>query len=269
MIMRQILAATGLTLCMCALGGAQEISGDRVVVPARNSSRPRLVDAAVLNGSLVVKAYNGKEVIIETTGRGNSGTPRTMGTMKRLDLPPGGLEVQEEDNVITVRLRSPMHGGGVIISVPVDTSLKLNSHNGAVEVDGVHGELDAQSQNGAVTLKNVAGTVVAHSHNGEVKASIDRLDTAKPISFSSWNGNIDVTLPADFKANVKLKSNRGEIWSDFDVKLAPGETITEKSDSSKGKFRVSTERTFSGTINGGGMEASFTTYNGAIMLHKK
>jgi DUF4097 and DUF4098 domain-containing protein YvlB len=270
MLMKRILATIGLVLCAGALASAQEVTGDRVVVPARNSSRPRLVDASIHNGSLVVKAYNGRDVIVETKGGGNSSSrQRTMGTMKRVEVPPTGLEVEEEDNQITVRLRSTQQEAVVTISVPADTSLKLNCHNGPVDVEGVHGEIDVQSQNGAITLKNVSGTVLASSHNGEVKATMDRLDPNKPISFSSWNGDIDVTLPADFKANVKMKSNRGEIWSDFDVKLTPGQTATQKNDNSKGKFRLTTDRSFSGTINGGGQEASFTTYNGTIMLHRK
>jgi len=36
--MKPILASIGLTLAVCAAGIAQDSSGDRIVVPARNSS---------------------------------------------------------------------------------------------------------------------------------------------------------------------------------------------------------------------------------------
>ena len=71
---------------------------------------------------------------------------------------------------------------------------------------------------------------------------MDAVDPNKPLSFSSMNGTIDVTLPADFKANVKLRTDHGEIYSDFDFKLSGG-AITQKNDSSDGKFKVTMDRT--------------------------
>jgi hypothetical protein len=45
--------------------------------------------------------------------------------------------------------------------------------------------------------------------------------------------------------------------------------VTQKNDTSDGKFRVQIDRTINGTINGGGTEATFKTYNGTIYLRKK
>ena len=41
--MKPILASTGLILSVCAMA-AQDTTGDRIVVPARNSSHPRVVN---------------------------------------------------------------------------------------------------------------------------------------------------------------------------------------------------------------------------------
>ena len=268
--MKKQIALTGLTLMFCALAGAQETTGDRVVVPARNNGRPRLVKVNVLNGSITVKAYTGNEVIVESRDAGNSRRRdnQTRDGLRRIDLPSGGLEVTEEDNVVTVRMLNTREGG-LVVSVPTDTSLELKSLNGAIEVDGVHGELDVSSHNEKVTLTNVSGTVLADSHNGDIKVTMTRVDAAKPLSFSTFNGDIDVTLPADFKANVKIKANRGDVYSDFDLKLNAGQAVTEKSDAKDARFRVRMERNVTGTINGGGTEASFTTYNGTIMIRKR
>ncbi len=38
------------------------------------------------------------------------------------------------------------------------------------------------------------------------------------MSFSTMNGDVDVTMPGDVKARVKLKSDNGEIYSDFEVR---------------------------------------------------
>ncbi len=265
--MKRYFALAGMAITVCALAGAQEVSVDRVVVPARNSSRPRLVDAALTNGSITVKTYSGNEVIVETSGnRGDHDRGRSYDGLRRIDVPPGGLEVEEEDNTVTVRARSNP-GVSLIITVPVNTSLRLKSTNGSISAEGVHGEIDASTTNGRVNLINVSGTVLADSHNGKVVVVMDRVDTGKPMSFSSFNGDIDVTLPADFKANLKLRANQGEIYSDFDMKLTPGSNLTERT--SEGRYRVRVERVITGTINGGGAEASFSTFNGKILIRKK
>jgi hypothetical protein len=268
--MKTSLALLSISLAVGSLACAQEAAGDRVVVPARNTTHPRKVDASLMHGSITVKTYAGKEVIVET--RGSSSSPdkpdRTPEGLKRLDFPARGLSVEEEDNVVTVRMNmSSSRGGDLVISVPADTSLKLHTLHGEISVDGVHGELEVDSLNGPVTLANVSGTVVAHSLNGAIKASMDSVDSTKPLSFSTLNGSIDVTLPADFKANVKLTTDHGEIYSDFDFKL--GGSITQRNDTSDGKFRVRIDRTLTGSINGGGAEATFHTFNGRIYIRKK
>jgi len=267
--MKRTLVLTGLILTLGVLAGAQDITGDRVVVPARNSSRPRLIKANVSNGSITVKTHPGQDVIVETGSRHGRQADRTVDGLRRLNLPPNGLEVEQDDNVITVHMNGEARNGSLILTVPVDTSLQLLSSNGALDVDGVHGELDLTSHNGAITAMNVAGTVVADTHNGALKVTMDRVDPNKPIAFTSYNGSIDVTLPADFKANVKLRASQGEVYTDFDVKLTPGQSITQPNNSPDGRFRVSTSQIFSGTINGGGTDATFTTYNGKILIRKK
>ena len=267
--MKPSLAFLSITLAVCSLACAQEAPGDRVVVPARNTAHPRKVDASLMHGSITVKTYAGKEVIVETRGSAGSSpdkTDRTVDGLKRLDFPARGMSVEEEDNVVTVRMNSS-RDGDLMLTVPADTSLKLHTLHGEISVDGVHGELEVDSLHGAVTLANVSGTVVAHSLNGAIKVSLDSVDSTKPLSFSTLNGSIDVTLPADFKATVKLTADHGEIYSDFDFKL--GGSIAQKNDTSDGKFRVQIDRALTGSINGGGAEATFHTFNGRIYIRKK
>jgi hypothetical protein len=264
--MKWLIALTGIAMAVCPPAVAQR-TGERVVVPARNSTRPRKVEVKMMQGTLTVKAHAGTDVIVETerAARHEAAEAAPAG-MHRIDL-PRGLTVEEQDNVISVR-PGPGGNGGLVISVPPDTSLSARNINGAIVVDGLRGELDVESNNGAITLTNVAGTVVAHSLNGAIKATMDRVDPAKPISFSTLNGSIDATLPADVKANVKLSTHRGEVWSDFDIKLGAG-PITSQSNTADGKYRVTMDRSISGTINGGGVDASFYTLNGKITIHKK
>src|SRR5215467_8116094 len=119
--MKRILAAAPLIYLITSLAAAQEIQGDRVVVPARNRTRPRLVKIETHNGSVNVKAYNGNEVSVETKGRERRAQANREG-MHRLNLPPTGLEVEEEDNVVTLR-RATSGEGDIAVPCPTNTSL--------------------------------------------------------------------------------------------------------------------------------------------------
>ena len=200
-----------------------------------------------------------------------------QGKVKRQALPTvcagsmlgrGGMSVEEQDNVVTVRMQNGHRGSSVTIQTPADASLTLHTMGGAIEVEGVKGEMDINSMNGRIALTHVSGSVLAHSMNGGMTVVMDAVDQSKPLSFSTMNGTIDVTLPADFKSNVKLRTDHGEIYSDFDFKLGGG-AITQKNDTSDGRFKVTMDKTITGTINGGGTESTFTTFNGPIYIRKR
>jgi hypothetical protein len=141
---------------------------------------------------------------------------------------------------------------------------------GDIVVTGVDGELDVNDVNGSVTLNNVSGSAVAHALNGRLLATFSRVNPQKAMAFSSLNGDIDVTFPADLKANLSLKSDRGEIFSDFDVQVqasAP-QQIVEDGRGHGGKYLVKIDKAVHATINGGGPELQFTNFNGGIYIRK-
>jgi DUF4097 and DUF4098 domain-containing protein YvlB len=248
---------------------------DRVTVPFSDASRPRMVKCSLLNGAINVKGYPGKDVIVEARQR-NADTKhrraaeRTDG-MHRIDVNTTGLSVEESDNVVVIGTRAHMESIEVSIQVPFGTSLKLHGTNGGdIVVDHVSGEIEIDNTNGSAIATHISGSAVLHALNGKVQASLDKITPDKAMSFSTLNGDIDVTLPADTKAKVKMKSDNGEIYSDFDVRLdASGrQPVVEDSRSGKGKYRVRFDKAMYGTINGGGPEMQFTTFNGNVYIHK-
>jgi DUF4097 and DUF4098 domain-containing protein YvlB len=160
----------------------------------------------------------------------------------------------------------------LVITVPRRSSLRLKCMNdGDIHVEQVDGEIDANNLNGRITLKNVSGSVVAHSLNGAVSATMDRIDSGKPMSFSTLNGDIDVTLPDTLKANVRMKTDNGEIYSDFEVKLIAGASVEGNNAGRQpdGSYHLRFDHALRGTINGGGPEFQFTSFNGQIYIRRK
>ena len=251
-----------------ALAQAQS-GGDHVSVNLSDPSRPALVKASLVSGGITVKAYDGKEVVVEARAR-NRESGRSESNMKRIIVSSTGLSVEEENNEVRISTDSYMRPIDLTISVPVHTSLKLSAVNsGDIVVSGVDGELDVNDVNGSVSLNNVSGSAVAHALNGRLLATFTRVNQ-KPMAFSSLNGDIDVTFPADLKANLSLKSDRGDILSDFDVQIqasAPQPTV-EDGRKNGGKYIVKIDKTVHGTINGGGPEYQFTNFNGGIYIRK-
>ncbi len=191
--------------------------------------------------------------------------------MKRLSGSSSGLEVEEDDNVITINTQSWKAATDLDIQVPIGSSLEIQSSmDGAVVVEGVSGEVDINNINGPVTLRNVSGTTLVHTVNGDIQVGLARVAPDKPLSFSTMNGDIDVTLPPDVKANLKMKSEQGEIYSDFDINMTRQPAKSEPTEKTEqGKYRITFDKSLYGMINGGGQEISFNTFRGDIYIRKK
>src|SRR6202035_1083794 len=130
--------------------------------------------------------------------------------------------------------------------------------------------IEVNNTNGGVKLTNVSGSVIAHALNKDVVAKLSRVTPDKSMSFTSLNGDIDVTFPADTKARVKLKTDNGEIFTDFDIRMDAGgqKPVIEDGRAEHGKYRVRVDHAMYGTINGGGPEFQFQTFNGNIYIRK-
>jgi len=269
------LAAAAMLAAVAIVPGAwaqaQTQSGsDRIAVNLDDPARPAFVKASLVNGGITVKAYDGKEVIVEARAR-NEERERSSGGPKRLNISTTGLSIEEENNEVRVSTESYARTIDLTISVPTHASLKLRAVNdGDITVTGVDGDLDVDDINGSVTLNNVSGSAVAHALNGHVHATFVKVNPQKPMAFSSLNGDIDVTFPTDVKANVSIRSDRGDVFSDFDVQLqasAP-QQVVEDGRGHGGKYRVKIDKTVHGTINGGGPEYQFTNFQGQIYIRK-
>lgn len=265
-------------LCLCA-GVAYAQDGDeRVNVPLSNPSRPARIHAHLLMGGIFVRGEgNTNEVLVETRERAGGKShehehpvpPKAAG-MHRIDLGGTGLDIVEQDNLVTIKTTSWIKHADLVITVPRHSSLQLKTlADGDIEVEQVDGEIDADALNGKITLKNVSGSVLAHALNGEILASLDQTDPSKPMAFSTLNGDIDVALPDNVRATVRMKTDNGAIYSDFDVKLDTGSHAVTEDSRRDGGYRIRIDKTLRGTINGGGPEYQFTTLNGQIFIRKK
>jgi len=259
---------------------AQENRVEKVEVPLTNPAKPVMLKAHLFSGSITVTGYAGKTVSVEAhimkplkkekDQRDKKVDEKAKG-MRRITPFGGGLNIEEQDNTVEIQGDWSRTTINLIIKVPVKSSLSLKAmQNGNIKVTGVSGDLEVHALHGSVTLDNVSGTVVADSLHEDVTVSFDRVNPEKPMSFSSLQGNLDVTFPANIKADLKLDTLQGEIYSDFDVAMKKNQTKVAKSDKKKGgKFKIKFDNTMYGSINGGGKEITFKSMSGNIYIRKK
>jgi hypothetical protein len=262
-----------------ALAFAQQSIGDRLNVSFSDPSKPGLVDVYVESGSITVKGYNGKDVIITTslgeklppTEQDQEEIPEKAKGMKRIAANRTGMVVEEENNELTIYVTAQDDEVNLDIQVPIRTSLKLNTNeDGDILVENVTGEIEASNSDGNLTLNNISGSAVAHAYDGELVVTFNQIDPGKPMSFSAYDGDIDVTFPSTVKATVMLKVDDGDIYSDFEINLqaAPRKQVKDERDTG-GRYRISFGEYVTGTINGGGPEIQFVSYDGDIYIRKK
>ncbi len=245
---------------------------EQLVVPLSEPGKPYKLNIGLINGSIKLSTYEGKDVVIDVTIEKEERKERkeNAGGMKRIAA-GNGMDVSavEKNNRITVNTESWKGNVNFVIKVPqTDATLKLSTiNNGDISISGVNGEIEVSNVNGAITLTNVSGSVVANTVNGEVKANLKSIDPKAPMAFSTLNGNVDITFPSTLKANVKMKSDRGDIFTDFDVEADKSQPAVKKT-SNSGTYRINIESWVYGKINGGGPELLLKNMNGNIYIRK-
>ena len=250
---------------------------DRFTIPLSDPARPVFLKASLMAGSISVKGYAGKEVIVDVDVMTNKEDEedgedsRKRRGMRRIPNTSSGLSIEEENNEVMITKSG--YGSSDLklnVQVPLNCSMKLNVVNGGeIEVEGVTGDLDINNTNNSVKLLKISGTVVAHALNGNLLVTMTKVTPDKAMSFSSLNGEVDVTLPPDIKADVSLKADmNGEIYSDFDIVMDRSKPKLEEKRDKKGRFQVNVDKVMRGTINGGGPEYTFKNFQGDIYIRK-
>ncbi len=268
-----IILSVGLIFALVGVSAELAFAQEEVTVPFSDPSRPGTVRADILMGGITVEGYDGTEVVIRAISDGRQSrterNPDRAEGLRRIVNTSTGLSVEERNNVMTIETSVLSRIINLTIRVPFNTSLNLDTVSGGdIEVDNVRGEVEVNNTNGGVRLTNISGSVVAHALNGEVTVTLTEVDGDSPMSFSSLNGEIDVTLPSDVRVTVKMKTDNGEIYSDFEIELQSPTPANVVNNARGNRNRIRIDQTITGNINGGGPEIQLTTFNGNIYIRK-
>jgi hypothetical protein len=272
--MIRIFNAAVLCVLLASAAAAQQTvqpAPDRMTVPFSDPERPGTLKVNLLDGTVTIKGSNRRDVLFvassqqarEALRRRQQADPPPG--MRRLTQ-PGGFGVEERDNEMSVSSAFNREIN-LDIEVPLRTKLRVSIVDGGITVDGVDSEMEINAVDGAITLTNVGGSVVAHAVDGKIVATVARAAPQAPMAFTSLNGDIDVTLPAAVKANLRLRSDQGDVFTDFDVQVVAGASANRTQRNGRG-LRIDVNRSIYGTVNGGGPDFELRTFEGNIYVRK-
>jgi hypothetical protein len=234
--------------------------------PARfsSSTEPGTFRTSIRWGAITVRGHDSPDVLVHARITCDRNRPATAAQLEELIE----LRLGELDNLMELHDDSRIdgfYGIDLEVTVPRQTRLELEmSRGGEIRVGHVDGEVDVVNRNGSVELSALGSNAVVDARNGSITAQFSSVDPALPMSFSTLNGSVDVTLPDDAAADLRIRHTYGGVQSDFPLRDPSGQVVAANvEDLSRDATRV-----LRAELNGGGPRYSFYTANGTVYLRR-
>ncbi|REA64356.1 hypothetical protein DSL64_02050 [Dyadobacter luteus] len=179
------------------------------------------------------------------------------------------LSVRDNGSNVEVDYVGKQEKVPITVKVPNTMSVKVSA-TGAMSSDGIvyvkdfKGESEINTIYNSISLQNVTGPINAKTLYGELNAKFAS-SLKGPISLVAVNKYIDVSIPADLKANVNLSTSFGNIYAAEGLNIVretagnkqAGQQQTASSDSKEWSRSTSIK----GRLNGGGLDLILNTNN--------
>lgn len=200
-----------------------------------------------LYGDVSITGWDRDEVRVEAIKR--SADPRHLDDARIVvDSSSGALSIRTQyagsdaEHPASVEYR---------ITVPRGANLEdVKLINGGLSINGVTGPVKASSINGSIRAANLEGQADLSTINGQLEAGFLRISKQNPISLSSVNGPIHLSIPSGSGASVTARNRSGGIDSEF------GRVVH-----STGVHHLQT------VVHGGGALIHVHNVNGGISIH--
>lgn len=255
-----LLITTG---CFLRLSGQNE----QLIINPPEGSGERFLSFENPKGSIKVTGYDGDLVVVTGALRHPEPEKKNTGELRRIEQNTLDIRAEVSGQNVLLLCRSTGKTVDFDIKIPSRFSLKLKSlDNGDVEVFNIEGVIEVGNSNGNILLENIRGAAILSSAYGDITASFREVKTGAPMMFTSFEGDVFLTLPSSVNANLKMKTDKGEILSDFDILPLKRQPVVKQVENTA---VYTLEDWTTGSINNGGAEIVLQSYSGKITLKKK
>jgi hypothetical protein len=239
---------------------------EQLVIRLTNPGLPGYLAFDNPKGSVKITGYDGQVILVNAVLRFSANGDQDNAGMHKIERKAFDISAEEKNNQVSLVCMSNNKTVDFNIKIPRKFSLKISSFdNGKIEIIHVTGNVEADNPFGDIILDNVSGSAVLNSVNGKIRAVFSAVDPAAPMMFSSLEGNIELYFPERVNANIKLRSENGDLFTDFIIKPIRRQTEVKKNE--RGNV-YSLEDWTTGMLNNGGPEYYVSTFNGNIYLKK-
>jgi DUF4097 and DUF4098 domain-containing protein YvlB len=208
-----------------------------------------------INGAVHISTWDRNEIKVDAV--------KYAGTKERLD--EAKIEVDAGKDSISITTKYPEHDhtfnwgsnnnpAGVEYTLTVPRAARLDEVkliNGALDLDGLSGEVRASCINGKLEAKNLSGRATLSTINGRLNAQFGQL-SRDSIELSSVNGSMQVTIPSDSKAEIEASTVSGGINNDFGLHVNHHQYVGHD---------------LRGELGNGGTHIKLENVNGKIEVH--
>jgi DUF4097 and DUF4098 domain-containing protein YvlB len=168
-----------------------------------------------INGDVHISTWDQNQVKVDAVKYADS----------KEQLDAAHIEIDSGKDYISIRTKYPDHDSWGVhnnpasveytLTVPRSVHLdEIKLINGALDVNGVAGEVRASCINGRLEAHNLSGRAELSTINGHLDAKFDQL-SASPVDLKSVNGYVELTIPSDSKAEIEANTISGAIDNDF------------------------------------------------------
>lgn len=286
-VQMKILVVSMLLSCFAATK-AQTANTEQLTVVLSKPGKPLKLAAGLQKGMISVAAYDGKEVLVEAellpekgsnnVPNQNQNTNTNANTNRNEHTPPPTdtkttrgkyITATENNNNVLITANNAGYKLRVQVKVPQNSvALKLSVANeGSITATDIAGELEINNTNGSIALTNIAGSVLATTVTGNITTTFKSVNEKSPMAFSTLAGKIDVCFPSSLKAALKVQSDAGALYSDYDISFDGVKPFVTKVNLPC-LYQIKPAESLTGSVNGGGPEIFLKTMQGDIYIRK-
>ncbi|MEO8885847.1 MAG: hypothetical protein ABI367_07265 [Mucilaginibacter sp.] len=266
-------------LFFAAIISAQNVtaqSSPKLVNYSLKNKKDHLVELTITGPSLYIEGYDGDDLTIEPYNIAPSKNiiADSLGLKNITSLITPAFRLQQEQapvikeytDRVLVNFGVSFHEA-FLIKIPRNTHLKLSatgSKDRKVVLKNLTGEVDVRGAMPLIEIDNITGPLTVNSNAvttskiiiSNIKFKNSPLNDGKALLYlSSFMSDFDISLPEDIKANVNIKVDNGDIYSDMDIVKTYGAS--------------NNLNTISGKINGGGAFISIISTYGNVAIRKQ
>jgi DUF4097 and DUF4098 domain-containing protein YvlB len=208
-----------------------------------------------INGAVHISSWDRNEVKVDAV--------KYADTKERLD--EAKIEIDSSKDYLSIRTKYRDHDNtwnwgshhnpaGVEYTLTVPRSARLDEIkliNGSLDVTGMSGEVHASCINGRLEAKDLAGRAHLSTINGRLDARFDQL-SGSWVELNSVNGEVELTIPSDSKAELEASTVSGGISNDFGLHVNHHRFVGHD---------------LRGELGSGGTHIKLSNVNGRIEIH--